>query len=269
VVDVELIAALGDDADGHWVLNELAARGISGDWLTQDDSGRTCLCIILVEADGSRAIISEPSRLNHQCVLQRIQHIDALRNRKHLHVDGFHAAAVLASLDQARRLGWSTSLDVDELSAEWFSATKFIELLGAFDIVFINRNCAARLFPDSDISGWCERLSALAAMTGRLILLTLGAQGSVVIAARQAPVAITPLTVASVDTTGAGDVFAGIFLSAWLNGLTPVEAATHANIGAALSTTAGGAQGYLPDAAAITRAAPAYAAAHEKTHTDH
>jgi sugar/nucleoside kinase (ribokinase family) len=159
-------------------------------------------------------------------------------------------------------------VDIDELDDEWFAAARFHEMLGFLDVVFINRNCAGMLFPGSDSNGWCTRLSELAAATATLIVLTLGAQGSVLMAAQQPPLDIPPRIVDSVDTTGAGDVFAGIFLSIWLHGLAPSEAAAYASIGAALSTTARGAQGYLPDATAIIRAQSAYAAAREKTHTD-
>ena len=251
-VQTELIAPIGSDAESIWVQEALIDKGVSTAWLDQRTNEDTCLCMILVEATGDRAIISEPSRLKYARISERIDStIQA--STKLVHVDGFHAPGAYEYFIQARQAGWQTSLDLDELPPEHLKPQQLAKLLTAFDIVFVNRQCAKALFGELIAMAWTEQLTRLAAQTETIFLLTLGVQGVVVITADAAPTTISALKVNSVDTTGAGDVFAGVFLSAWLNGLTAVKAAEHANIAAGLSTTVYGAQGYLPDMSAIVK----------------
>jgi sugar/nucleoside kinase (ribokinase family) len=52
-----------------------------------------------------------------------------------------------------------------------------------------------------------------------------------------APVHILAPAVHAVDTTGAGDAHAGVFLAALADGLSPADAARRANAAAALAVT--------------------------------
>jgi ribokinase len=61
------------------------------------------------------------------------------------------------------------------------------------------------------------------------------------------PVLITAPVVTAVDTTGAGDCFCGALSVALSEGLDLCTAARYAVTAAALSTTAVGARGRLPD----------------------
>ncbi|TIV32591.1 MAG: carbohydrate kinase, partial [Mesorhizobium sp.] len=67
------------------------------------------------------------------------------------------------------------------------------------------------------------------------------------------------LPVNRVDATGAGDSFAGIFLSFWLHGASLETAARYAAVGASLTTTVEGAQGYIADFATLKATAAASA----------
>ena len=99
-----------------------------------------------------------------------------------------------------------------------------------------------------DFETWPAALDALTRRFGTTFLLTLGARGAVLIEPGAPALAVPALAVNTVDTTGAGDVFAGVFLAAWLNGRGKPQAARIACRAASLSTTAKGALGYLPDA---------------------
>lgn len=88
------------------------------------------------------------------------------------------------------------------------------------------------------------------------VVLTLGEFGAVVFPANGGPqIEVPALPVNRVDATGAGDSFAGIFLSLWLHGASLDNAARHAAIGASLTTTVEGAQGYIADFATLKAAA--------------
>ena len=65
----------------------------------------------------------------------------------------------------------------------------------------------------------------------------------------------------AVDTTGAGDCFCGALGGALAGGASLAEAVRWAVAAAALSTTALGARGALPDAAAVRAVLPSVPAA--------
>jgi ribokinase len=81
-------------------------------------------------------------------------------------------------------------------------------------------------------------------------IVTLGGQGALAVgpAGRYR---VPALPVETIDTTGAGDTFAGVLAGALDRGLALTEALRHASVAASLACTRLGAQTSLPDAAAI------------------
>ena len=89
------------------------------------------------------------------------------------------------------------------------------------------------------------------------VVVTLGARGALVVPADGPPVLQAPPSVDAVDTTGAGDCFCGALAQALAGGASLVDAVRTAVAAAALSTTAVGARGALPDEAAVQALLPA------------
>lgn len=85
----------------------------------------------------------------------------------------------------------------------------------------------------------------------RNVVVTLGSRGALVVPQDAAAQLVAPPRVDAVDTTGAGDCFCGALSAALSQGSDLVEATRFAVAAAALSTTAHGARGYLPDAQAV------------------
>jgi ribokinase len=88
-------------------------------------------------------------------------------------------------------------------------------------------------------------------VTSRDVVVTMGGRGALVVPGDGTPVVIAPPAVTPVDTTGAGDCFCGALCVGLADGLDLVAAARYAVTAAALSTTAAGARGLLPDDAAV------------------
>jgi ribokinase len=89
------------------------------------------------------------------------------------------------------------------------------------------------------------------------VVVTLGARGALVVPADgSTPVLQPPPPVTPVDTTGAGDCFCGALAQALAGGASLTEAVRHAVAAAALSTTAPGARGALPDDGAVRALLP-------------
>ena len=91
-----------------------------------------------------------------------------------------------------------------------------------------------------------EVARALLAQGPRVVIVTLGARGCLVVEPGAEPLAIPAHPVQPVDTVGAGDAFNGGLAAALAEGMPLVAAARWANITAALSTRAVGAVGGLP-----------------------
>jgi ribokinase len=89
---------------------------------------------------------------------------------------------------------------------------------------------------------------ALLARGARAVILTLGTRGSLAVAPDGSE-RILPVTVAAVDTTGAGDAYVGTLAVCLAAGLSLVDAARRANLVAALSVTRPGTQTSFPNAA--------------------
>jgi len=87
-----------------------------------------------------------------------------------------------------------------------------------------------------------ESLGEALAIMGKkvpLIVVKCGARGAVVHQDGES-LTVPGLSVVPVDTIGAGDSFNSGFLSAWLRGASPVEAARMGNVTGALSTQGAG-----------------------------
>jgi sugar/nucleoside kinase (ribokinase family) len=111
------------------------------------------------------------------------------------------------------------------------------DLLGLTDIAILSHTYPAVLHgegydPERFLAGLWEHLPARGP---RVAGLTLGDQGCALYTQEGGFVRIPGHAVQSVDSTGAGDVFHGAFVHAWLEGNSPIEAARFANAAAALS----------------------------------
>ena len=253
-VRVELISTVGFDADSEWAVGELRQKGVHTGWLARQPDGRITYCLILVEPGGHRAIVSEPMEFHNEQVASRIEQPSAASAPRLLHTEGYRIPVILPLVEKARSLGWRTSVDLDGLPGGWLAPGGIATLARTFDVIFMNRSTARHVWPGvPEGPSWQSGIGGkILDLAGRsAVLLTLGEDGVLVLRGGAEPVHVPGTRVATVDTTGAGDTFAGAFLAAWLNGSPPDEAAGYASVAAALSTTAAGAQGYLPTATEV------------------
>ena len=248
-VRCELITALGDDADSEWALAELAARNVDAIGIRGAPNQRLSRCIVVVEPNGSRTIINEPFALEESNVARYLGRSHERQRRHCVHLDGYQVAGMVESIRQVRDDSLVTSVQTTGLRQDWRSLDGFAQLRNDFDLVFLNRDVARDTtgFAGSD-TALVRRVKSLCARTvpadrEGLVLLTLGASGAAVFRGGGGPELRPAPVVKTVDTTGAGDTFAGVFLAAWLNG-EPWSAALRLAVAAAsLSVGVEGAQG--------------------------
>jgi ribokinase len=245
---VRMVGAVGDDDIGKVALTELGPAGVELASVAERQ-GTTGVAIITVDDNGENTIVVSPGA-------------NAMVDAGYIPADSFAAgdtlllqlevpqAQVFAAARMARENGTRVILSVAPFAP--FAP----EALADIDIVIVNEHEAADFarhfgLPHDDPEA---TVTALAAKLGRTLIATLGPEGA--IAAGPAGVIRVPaLKVTPIDTTGAGDTFAGV-LAAYLDeGQGLREAMALAAIAGSLACTKDGAQPSFPTRAEIEAAA--------------
>ena len=234
-----------DDAGRHFLADfEVAGIATAG---TRTAPGRSGRCLTLVTDDAERTMATclgvsadfAPEDINEA----------ALANSAYLYVEGYLAARPngCAAAVLARQIGEdaavSTSLSLSDPSMVAGCRDGLVEMLG---------NGVRQLFCNAEEAlAWArtDRLDVAARELSDIapnVNITLGAEGSLAVergAAKQA----APTPTNAVDTTGAGDIYAGAVIHARVNGADALAAAHFGNFAASELVSRHGAR--LPKAA--------------------
>lgn len=244
-VPTRLLSAVGEDAFGERVLSILGAEGVDTRWIARLPLP-TPTTVVLVRPDGVRALLHQPgasreafsepiemsSELVEGCSRFHLGNVFALQKLQP------HAAALLQG---AKRYGLQTSVDTG-----WDAQGRWMAILGDClphtDLLFVNEDEAAQLTGMQHAEAAARILQEHGTRT---VVIKLGASGCVVAQGGE-QFQVPAFRVPVVDTTGAGDSFAGGFLAALQRGACLREAARFANALGALSVRAlGGTTGLL------------------------
>lgn len=239
-IPVRLIGAIGNDPFGDAALARLQDCRVDTTWI-QRLPANTATTVALVRSTGARAFLHQPgvSRLVFADPID-LTTLDTTGFTR-LHIGNPFAITHLRPfapklLSQAKQLGLQTSLDTAwDALGEWM--TILAPSLPLADILFVNED-EAKMLVGSDEPNHVQR--AFADLGATTIVLKRGPQGSVVITPGEIT-AIPAFPVKAIDTTGAGDCFAGGFLAALQRGYTYPEAARLANAVGALNVQSIGA----------------------------
>lgn len=233
-VPVRLVSVVGDDNFGDEMLAGLRSAGVDTRPVSRS-YGASATTISLVKSDGNRLFLHKPG-VNLYALAEPIEFTNGLLqgvSRYHV-ANPFSLPAFRAhtaeSLRRARAAGLATSLD-----AAWDSQGRWLEDLGAslpyVDLLFVNEEeCRMLTGLESPREGAQELLKAGAGA----VVVKLGPEGCMVLAGGE-EFSVPAFAVEVVDTTGAGDCFAGGFLAALQRGLPLRDAASFANAVGGLS----------------------------------
>jgi ribokinase len=228
---VAMVGCVGADAAGDTLLAALRAAGVDADRVRALDGVPTGTALIVVDDTGENSIVVVPG------ANARLAATDVDAALAAAAADG-HAAALggtAADGRAARRPVVLAQLEVPEacVAAAARSGGRLVlnaspvrplppEVLGAADPLIVNAGEAAALTgaPEDDFDGLAGAALALGV---RSVVITLGAAGARWAAGdwrieRPAP------RVDVIDTTGAGDVFAGTLAARLARGAAPEEA---------------------------------------------
>ena len=235
--DVHLIGAVGDDELGDAAVAELAAEGIDVSGVSRLPGVPTGVAAILVDEAGENQIgVASGANwaLDPESVARAVEAIPRAQGPAAVCLISFEVpdpvvvAAATAAADEGMPILVSPA-----------PARPLPEgLLPLGPVLTPNRGELASLTGDDDVEAGARRLAAL---TGDPVVVTLGAQGALLVAGDE--VALVPAhRVEAVDTTGAGDTFTGVLASELARGAHPQVAVARASAAAALSVTARGAR---------------------------
>ncbi len=223
---------VGDDEQGRHFLDDLrrAGIGVAGNHLGDGKSGR---CLTLVTADAERTMTTF---LGVSATLAP-EDIDepALAASKHLYVEGYLAAvdsgraAAVRAREVAEAANVPTNVSLSDPSMVEGCRDGLLEMLGnGVHQLFCNEE-EALLWTGADrLDVAVTELSDIAPF----INVTLGARGSLAVANGRSEL-VPGYPSYAVDTTGAGDIYAGAFIHARADDADPATAAKFANFAAA------------------------------------
>ena len=221
-VGVNLVARVGDDLFSDLLTADLERHGI-GTSAVEKTAGPSPLVVALIDSQGQRSFIS--SRGPASDVTLPEMYLSGLREASMMHLSGYSfqnpgsRSVALHLRGEARRRGIAVSLDPSPLFAEHYRPES--GWLAEVDFVFPNLHEATAITGRSSPE---EAARALRGLGARTVVVTMGADGCLVLD-DGGPVRIPAITdLPVVDTTGAGDGFAGGFLAVTLAGGTPVLA---------------------------------------------
>ncbi|MCH1550716.1 MAG: adenosine kinase [Pseudomonadales bacterium] len=235
---------VADDATGDFFINDLRASGVMVQANAQVSSelGASGKCLVLISGDAERTMMTN---LGTSVALSTNEVDDeALQNSRYFYVEGYLSASesATAATVHCRKLceqnAVEIALSLSDVSMVQFCRPGLEQMLG---------NGIQHLF--------CNEEEALAwAKTDRLdiaiaelrdiaqdVYITLGAKGAVAIN-RNGVKSVAGFKVSPIDTTGAGDIYAGAVLFARSRNATPEEAARFGNFFAANLVTHYGAR---------------------------
>ncbi|MBS1873932.1 MAG: sugar kinase [Acidobacteria bacterium] len=241
---VRFVGLVGNDEAGDRILNELRAAAI--DLRVDRCDLPTPATVVVVRSDGARAFLHRPgaSRESFADPLQFTA--DLIQGCGHFHLANPFAMPKMRprageTLRRAKESGLTTSLDTG-----WDSLGEWLDVIGPclphLDVLFANEAEAAKLSGAGDPS---ESAAFFLERGARSVVLKLGRQGCAVFDAG-AQLRAPGFTIKAVDSTGAGDCFAGAFLAGLSRGLSVPETARLANaVGALCVERAGATVGLL------------------------
>ncbi|HZT86671.1 MAG TPA: PfkB family carbohydrate kinase [Stellaceae bacterium] len=235
---VGMAGAVGDDGFAEAALAGLRAAGVELDLIRVGRRPTGCAAII-VNAAGEN-LIAVSSGANAEAAAAQVPDA-ALAATTTLLLQMEVPAAENAALSwRARRHGARVVLNLAP------AAPLDPALLDDIDLLLVNEGEAAAL--DAEPAALARRLR-------QGIVITRGADGAAALLSDGRELAAPALPVTPVDTTGAGDTFAGVLAAALDSGRDLAAALRCACAAASLACLARGAQAGMPDAAAIEAAA--------------
>ncbi len=222
------IGGVSDDEFGQLLVQVLTDNDVDTQYICVIKKAPTAIALVTLHAEGQRRFTFFRQETADSQLQAGDLHWSAWHDAAVCHVGGVLLStepartATLAAMDYTRRVGSIVSLDVNVRPALWAShadirdtLAKAVERtdilkLSAEEAVFVSEQSS--LPRDPHERSWLNTLGeALLEKGPRLVIITLGAEGALLLTANHR-VEVPARPVRPIDTTGAGDAFMGAAL---------------------------------------------------------
>ena len=233
----QLFGMVGDDAFARPALERLMHAGVDVTGVGATATDPTGLALITVSDVGENTIVVAPGA-NFAARAAQVPDAVLQASRVLLLQLEVPLSESLALARRARTLGCKVVLNASPLPPDAALDVSAIDLL-IVNAIELDQLRAPRPIPGADLMA---RARVLAASLHVDVLVTLGAEGSFLARANGEQAAARALAVTPVDTTGAGDTYAGVLCAAMASGEPPQRAMDFATVAAGLACLRCGAQ---------------------------
>ncbi len=247
-----LVSRVGSDEFGRLLLDFGSAEGIDMTHVITEPEGVTGIYFVARDRDqhfftyyrkNSAASHLSPEDVPEELVARaRLVHVSGITQA----ISEFARATVSHAVEAARRARVLLSYDPNVRLKLWKDRDQprplMLETVARADIVFASYDDGQFL---TQLDCPDEIAMQLLNLGPRAVALKLGQKGAL-LATHDGIRRFAPWPVPCVDTTGAGDTFAGAFLARWVEGCSLEDCASFANAAAALSITKYGAVAGIP-----------------------
>ncbi|MGM0502045.1 MAG: carbohydrate kinase family protein [Bacillota bacterium] len=232
------MGSIGDDSNGKELLERLQNEGVDVSRVNKKEGYLSGTVFAIIDNDGERRLLSYLGA-NLQTKKEDFDK-EYISKTKILHMSNPLLSVVPTLLSYARENNLMISFDPGTLISS--KGLKEIEyIIKETDILFLNRVEYNDLVKNSE-----KGLDEFLERGCKMVVYKKGKEGSLLKTANGKEINSPGFNVEVVDTTGAGDAFAGGFLTAYLNELELKDIMEFANAVAAISVTSKGAKEALP-----------------------
>ncbi|MDA1300297.1 MAG: adenosine kinase [Proteobacteria bacterium] len=233
---------VANDPAGDFFVRDLDELGVDTNLEARREPGTTGACISMVTPDAERTMTTHLG-ITQQLSVRELRP-DALRNASVLYIEGYLVSspsgfdAALEAQRIARASGVTVALTLSDPAMVQNFKSSFDQLIGqGVDLLFCNEDEAALWSQTDTRDGAIEKIRSACTR----FAMTCGSEGAIVCDGATTKL-VAGVPIKPVDTTGAGDNFAGAFLYKVCRNQDYASAAAFANRSASLLVSSFGAR---------------------------
>lgn len=223
--DVEFYGTVGDDQPGQFIVLAMAQYGIDIRTITVQKGKISAFSQVWINAaNGSRTIARSQGTLE----LLKPNFTDkTFEGVKILHLDAKEVDASLVGAKMAKEKGVTVTFDIGS------PKPRIDEIVAVSDIVFVPKQYLIDRYQRDDLVVGAETLRK----DGPSIVIATDGEHGLAVATKDGSFTKPSFSVKTIDSNGAGDVFAGTFMNAYIEKKSLEECVVFAQAAAAIKCT--------------------------------
>ncbi|MCR8657818.1 carbohydrate kinase family protein [Paenibacillus endoradicis] len=222
---------VGNDSIGIQLLQLLELNGVESS-LHHIFNAQTPTSIIMVDDYGEKAVVLSPPMEESRLPAPEEVALYDLQEINHLHTHLFLKPYVDSLLRECRKLGISSSLDIEALSVKSWGVEGVKDSIALATIIFVNESALHYLSP---LAMSIEKSLLDLYNLGPDIIICMRGKSGCVVKSEQGMWSYPSIEVATSNSLAAGDIFASVFMNRYVGGATINEAICYATAASAVA----------------------------------